>query len=265
MDPQPMAGPEQIAEVASELCHFQSLLVITGAGMSADSGLPTYRGVGGLYNDDSTEDGMPIEQALSGAVFQTRPEITWKYLGQIEESCRGAHFNRGHEVLARMEKRFERFWILTQNIDGLHGAAGCRNVIEIHGNLYRLSCTRCQMRTSVENYAALTLPPACPQCDAMLRPEVVLFDEPLPETALSTLYRELQDPFDAVMTIGTSSHFPYILQPVLMAQQTGRFTVEINPAQTRVSDLVDVKLSAPAATTLDQIWQQLAEAQDDIG
>ena len=111
MDSQPASATEQIAEVVSELRHFKSLLVITGAGMSADSGLPTYRGVGGLYNDDSTEDGMPIEQALSGAVFQTRPEITWKYLGQIEESCRGARFNRGHEVLAQMEEWFERFWI----------------------------------------------------------------------------------------------------------------------------------------------------------
>ena len=258
MDPAAPADPNLIRDVVSELKQLDHLLVITGAGMSADSGLPTYRGVGGLYNDESTEDGMPIEQALSGSVFQTRPEITWKYLGQIEQSCRGARFNRGHEVLALMEQRFERFWILTQNIDGLHGAAGCRNVIEIHGNLYRLSCTRCDMRMSLENYANLALPPSCEPCGSMLRPEVVLFDEPLPEAALSTLYREMQDPFEAVITIGTSSHFPYIVQPVLMAQQTGRFTVEINPVQTRVSDLVDVKLSSPAAATLDELWRQLA-------
>ncbi|MCH2181382.1 MAG: NAD-dependent protein deacylase [Mariniblastus sp.] len=258
MDPRSPTDPDKIREVASELSHLNSLLIITGAGMSADSGLPTYRGVGGLYNDESTEEGMPIEQALSGSVFQTRPEITWKYLGQIEQSCRGAQINRGHEVLALMERHFERFWILTQNIDGLHAAAGCRNVIEIHGNLYRLSCTACEFRVSLDDYANLPLPPSCQQCGAMMRPQVVLFDEALPEKELSTLYREMQNPFEAVITIGTSSHFPYIVQPVLMAQQTGRLTVEINPVKTRVSDIVDVKLSSPAAATLDELWRQLA-------
>jgi NAD-dependent deacetylase len=91
----------------------------------------------------------------------------------------------------------------------------------------------------------------------MLRPQVVLFDEQLPESALNTLYMEMRNSFEAVITIGTSSYFPYIVQPVRMAQQTGRFTVEINPDQTPVSKLVDEKLSAPAAATLDEIWRQL--------
>ena len=92
--------------------------------MSADSGLPTYRGVGGLYENKDTEDGMPIEQALSGSVFRQSPEITWKYLSQIEQGTRGASHNRGHAVLAEMERHFQRFWILTQNIDGFHTTAG---------------------------------------------------------------------------------------------------------------------------------------------
>ena len=257
MKPRPTADPDSIRSVVSELRNVNSVLVITGAGLSADSGLPTYRGIGGLYDDESTEEGMSIEKALSGSTFQTRPEITWKYLGQIEHSCREAQFNRGHQVLALMEQHFERFWILTQNIDGFHTAAGSKNVIEIHGNLYQLACTACDFKTAVDDYANLAIPPLCHACGCMLRPQVVLFDEQLPEPALNTLYMEMRNSFEAVITIGTSSYFPYIVQPVRMAQQTGRFTVEINPDQTPVSKLVDEKLSAPAAATLDEIWRQM--------
>src|SRR5438132_12154589 len=96
------------------------VLAITGAGISADSGLPTYRGIGGLYESDLTEDGFPIEEALSGDMMRSRPDITWKYIYQIESSCRDRKHNAGHEALAQMQSRYERFTVLTQNIDGFH-------------------------------------------------------------------------------------------------------------------------------------------------
>ena len=105
--------------------------------MSADSGLPTYRGVGGLYNRGETEEGFAIEEMLSGPMFRQKPEWTWKYLREVEQACRGATFNRGHAVLAEMERHFERVWTLTQNVDGFHHRAGSRNVIAIHGDLGR--------------------------------------------------------------------------------------------------------------------------------
>jgi NAD-dependent deacetylase len=111
---------EAIVQTAGLLKNCRSILFITGAGISADSGLPTYRGIGGLYNDKVTEDGIPVEMALAGETLEKRPEVTWKYLSQIEKNCRNAKFNRGHEVIAEMEKRFERVWVLTQNIDGFH-------------------------------------------------------------------------------------------------------------------------------------------------
>ena len=252
-----MQDQKEIDRVVCQLKSSTSVLVITGAGMSADSGLPTYRGVGGLYENKDTEDGIPIEQALSGSMFRSDPEITWKYLGQVEESTRGASFNRGHEVLAEMEKHFERFWILTQNIDGFHSAAGSENVIEIHGNMHRLKCLGCEHEIVRENFAGLSIPPKCPQCQAMMRPMVVLFEEALPVDAIETLDREMRVPFDAVITIGTSSYFPYIVQPVVYAKQTGVFTVEINPAETTLSDVVDVKLPVRAADVLDEIWKRL--------
>ena len=247
----------ELNKVAEELKKANEVFVITGAGMSADSGLPTYRGVGGLYEDKDTEDGIPIEQALSGSVFRRSPEITWKYLGQIEKGTRGASHNPGHTILAEMERHFQRFWILTQNIDGFHSTAGSKNVIEIHGNMHSLSCTACPHQVSVSDYSKMNIPPICDRCGAMMRPDVVLFEEQLPVDAIEILDREMRKPFDAVISIGTSSYFPYIVQPVVYARQTGVFTVEINPAETTLSDIVDVKLPLGAAAVLEEIWKRI--------
>ena len=132
---------ETIDRIVDHLGRCRNILFVTGAGMSADSGLPTYRGVGGLYNRGETEEGFAIEEMLSGATFRRKPEWTWKYLREVERACRGATFNRGHAVLAEMERHFERVWTLTQNVDGFHYAAGSRNVIPIHGDLRHVRCT----------------------------------------------------------------------------------------------------------------------------
>jgi NAD-dependent deacetylase len=244
---------EQIARVARLLAESRSVLFVTGAGISADSGLPTYRGIGGLYNVTATEDGVPIERALSGDIIAERPELTWKYLAQVERACRGARHNRAHEVIAEMEERLDRVWTLTQNVDGFHRAAGAKNVIEIHGDLHDLRCMRCAFRRTVPDYSDLSFPPACPQCEGILRPDVVLFDELLPEDRVRDLLRELRRGFDVVFTVGTTSVFPYIAEPVRLAAEMGRPTVEINPDTTRVSHLVDIKLAMRAAPALDAI------------
>ena len=244
-----------IAQIAKLLKNCKSILFITGAGISADSGLPTYRGIGGLYNDKLTEDGISVETALAGETLQKHPEVTWKYLAQIEENCRNAKFNCGHEVIAEMEKRFERVWVLTQNIDGFHHAAGSRNVIDIHGNMHRLACMSCKWQGTVKDYSEIDIPPRCPDCAAIVRPEVVLFGEMLPEDKLAVLDRELRRGFDIYFSIGTSSVFPYIQQPMAAAKHLGRTTVEINPDDTEISDLVDIKLRMCAAEALDAIWK----------
>jgi len=244
-----------IAQIAKLLKNCKSILFITGAGISADSGLPTYRGIGGLYNDKLTEDGISVETALAGETLRKRPEVTWKYLAQIEENFRNAKFNRGHEVIAEMEKYFERVWVLTQNIDGFHHAAGSRNVIDIDGNMHKLSCMNCKWQGMVKDYSEIEIPPRCPDCAAIVRPEVVLFGEMLPEDKLAVLDRELRRGFDIYFSIGTSSVFPYIQQPMAAAKHLGRTTVEINPDDTEISDLVDIKLRMRAAEALDAIWK----------
>ncbi len=250
----PLSNGDDIGRVVDILTRSRSLLFITGAGISADSGLPTYRGIGGLYNAQHPEEGIPIEEILSGEMIHRRPELTWKYLGQIEQATRGARFNGAHQVIAKMEACFERVWTLTQNIDGLHRQAGAKNVLEIHGNLHDLLCTECGWRQTVEDYAALSLPPPCPRCQAVLRPEVVLFGEMLPRQTVESLYDQLDAGFDAVFSIGTTSVFPYIAGPVEAARRRGWASIEINPAATRVSRLVNIKLALRAAEAMDAIW-----------
>jgi len=247
---------DSIDRVVDLLADSRSLLFITGAGISADSGLPTYRGIGGLYDADTTEEGIPIEQILSGPMLQTRPELTWKYLAEIGRAAFGARFNRGHEVIAEMESHFERVWTLTQNVDGFHRQAGSTSVIDIHGDMHDLYCTTCGFRWSVAGFSDLAFPPRCPQCEAIVRPDVVLFGELLPAEKVERLYGELSTGFDMVFSVGTTSVFPYIAEPVVDARRRGVPTVEINPGRSEVSHLVDVKLPLGAAAALDAIWRR---------
>lgn len=245
---------ESVIKISKLLKNCKSILFITGAGLSADSGLPTYRGIGGLYNDKLTEDGIPVEMALAGETLRKHPEVTWKYLLQIEKNCRNAEFNRGHEVIAQMERHFERVWVLTQNIDGFHHASGSRNVIDIHGDMHKLVCSRCKWQTTIKDYSNIDIPPRCPDCLGIVRPDVVFFGEMLPGYKLKILYRELERGFNIYFSIGTSSVFPYIKQPILIAKHLGRPTIEINPEDTEISDLVDIKLRMRAQEALDALW-----------
>jgi NAD-dependent deacetylase len=254
--------PDQqtIDRIVEILRDSRSILFVTGAGMSADSGLPTYRGVGGLYNGGATEEGLAIEEMLSGRMFQKRPEWTWKYLRQVEEACRGAKANRGHTVIAEMEQHFPRVWTLTQNVDGFHRAAGSRNLLEIHGSLHEIRCVKCPHRFTVADYLGFTDLPKCPECASLLRPDVVLFGEMLDAERMRELKYQLREGFDLVFSVGTTSVFAYISFPVELAVQRGKPSVEINPGTTRVSDLVTYRLALGAAVALEAIWKRYREA-----
>lgn len=254
-----MAAAE-IAEIARQLSGSRSVLFVTGAGISADSGLPTYRGIGGLYEQESTDDGVPIEVALSGEMFRRDPALTWKYIHQIESACRDAAPNRAHELIAVLERKMDRVWTLTQNVDGLHRAAGSQRIIDIHGDVHHLVCTRCGHRWRVENYAGLSIPPSCPECASLVRPEVVLFGEMLPLDRVQVLQEQLTRGFDAVFSIGTTSVFPYIAEPVLDARRRGALTVEINPGTSEVSHVVDYRLRLGAAEAMNAVVEAMDRA-----
>ena len=244
---------ERCREVAAVLGAASRVLFITGAGISADSGLPTYRGVGGLYNGEATEDGLEIEEALSADCLAVRPEITWKYLAQIEHNCHSVKPNAAHRAIVSLEKTHQVV-VLTQNIDGLHGKAGSRRLIEIHGTLEERYCPHCGTPATV---ADRQVPPRCRNCGGVVRPAVVLFGEHLPSVALEQLYEELETGFDMVFIIGTTAVFPYIAEPVLRAVRKGVPTVEINPAETRLSSRVSYHLRAGAAEAMTAILQAL--------
>lgn len=239
--------------IASELRNAGSVLFVTGAGISADAGLPTYRGIGGLYEDADTEEGVPIEVALSGAMFARKPHVSWRHIAAIERACRGASPSAGHRAITTVEKRVPRTWVLTQNVDGLHRAAGTKQLIEIHGSVEKLLCPRCGARRAVRDYAGLEIPPRCVKCSAIERPEVVLFGESLPSEALATYEREMTLGFDLVFSVGTTSLFPYIAAPILEARRAGVPTVEINPGDSEVSGFVTHRIRDRAKDVLPRL------------
>lgn len=250
---------QAIIRVAQAIERAERILIITGAGLSADSGLPTYRGLGGLYNG-RTAEGLPIETALSGPMLRRDPALCWKYLAELGKACLGARPNAAHFAIAELQRRKPGCWVLTQNIDGYHRAAGSppQRLIEIHGELAPLYCQSCGAEDpQLAEHLSRPLPPKCRQCGGILRPPVVLFEEMLPEQAIDSLYAELRKGFAVVLSVGTSASFPYIVEPVLRTRQAGGFTAEINPTRTDLSDVVDVHLAGRALDVLPELLRHI--------
>jgi len=245
-------------DLRERLRTVRSVGTITGAGVSAESGIRTYRGTGGLYDDP--EEGERTVEALSGATLVRDPDRTWRALGQLARQALDARPGPAHYALVAIEHRIERFVLLTQNVDGLHQAAGSRNVIDIHGSLDTALCTRCATRSRLarRDLAAFERAPGCPACGAPLRPDAVLFGEMLPSDKLRRIHEEFarQTP-DLVLVAGTSALFPYIRGPVELARRRGRLTVEVNPEPTDVSPVVDHALRGRAGLWLPRISHAL--------
>jgi NAD-dependent deacetylase len=249
--------------LAARLRGVRSVGVITGAGISAESGIPTYRGKGGIYDDP--EEGDRTIEALSAPTLISDPDRTWRALYQIAGAAAGAKPNAGHAAIVEIETRVERFVLLTQNVDGLHRMAGSRNIIDIHGDAFSLICTGCGREN---RFADPRAPLACTdhlciademkrgraprcRCGRVYRPEVVLFGEMLPAEKIARLYDEFYtNPPELVISVGTSNMFPYIVEPIVVAAKAGRLTVEVNPEPTTISDLVDYHLQAAAGEVL---------------
>jgi NAD-dependent deacetylase len=243
--------------VAALLAKARRVLFITGAGLSADSGLPTYRGLGGLYERSATEDGLRIEEVLSQSTFRRDPALTWKYLLEVERVCRGASCNSAHRVMAELERQLDCVMVLTQNVDGFHHRAGSRNVIDIHGDLHVITCTRCRRNRRVTSYAGFPALPRCATCGGVERPDVVLFGESLPQEKLDWLLRELACGFDLVVSVGTSGTFPYIRLPMIRAQALGWPSVDINPESNPMTAFAEHHLPLRAATACEGLWERV--------
>jgi NAD-dependent deacetylase len=236
--------------------------VITGAGVSVESGIPTYRGRGGIYDDP--DEGDRVVEALSGPTLRTDPDRTWRVVAWKARLGKDARPGRAHEAVAEMERRAGPggFVLLTQNVDGLHAAAGSRNVIEIHGNTLRTRCLGCGARGRLdpETLRTLEATPRCAPCGGPLRPDVVLFGEMLPAAEVDRMHRDLVEHSpDLLVVAGTTASFPYIVAPVLRAARRDRLTVEVNPEPTDLSGVVRHSLRGRAGDVLPAIAAALPD------
>jgi NAD-dependent deacetylase len=244
---------DQAAEVGRLLRSARRVLFITGAGVSAESGIPTFRGLAAAFPDGRTPEGERFEEVLSFSTFVLEPALPWKYLFRMEEAMRGSLPNAAHRAIAALETPQRSVCVATQNIDGLHQEAGSTQVLELHGNLRRIVCCSCDFREVRTTFAGLPALPRCGKCGGWLRPNVVLYEEPLPAATLGAFIQEQQRGFDLVFSVGTTSLFSYVTDPILRASADGTPVVEINPEPTLISNLADYRFAAPAGQVLSDM------------
>jgi len=243
---------ELLDAVANLLTQARSALFITGSGLSADSDLPHYRGIPGL-DRRTKDDGKLFEAVLSIDTLTRKPMTTWKLLLDMDKSVRAAQPNAGHAALVQFEQVLERFTIMTVNVDRLHQRAGSKNVIEMHGALHDLLCTRCEISTRHERFDRIDIPPVCAACGDVLRPDMPLFGEQLPPDPFTRLQVELDAGFDLIIAVGVTAMFPYLARPLLVAKSDGVPTIEIGTQTTDVSELVDFRFKGSPMRVLDLI------------
>lgn len=240
-----------IAEAADLLRQAECVAVLTGAGISAESGVATFRGAGGLW------EGHRLEDVATPEAFQRDPALVWRFYNARRANLRSVQPNPGHYALADLENRFgdRHFALITQNVDGLHRAAGSRHVLELHGSLRHLRCSHCTFLEDRGTEPQEDLPP-CPECGHLLRPAVVWFGEVLPQDAWIAAEQAARE-CDCFLVIGTSAIVWPAAGLIVLARDSGASVIEINIQQTDASALVDVHLSGPSGKILPRIVEKL--------
>jgi NAD-dependent deacetylase len=229
---------EQIQILKERLRQAQKVVVLTGAGISAESGVPTFRGADGIWQHYRATDLATPE------AFARDPELVWAFYNWRRELISRVEENRAHRALVALEQTVLDFILITQNVDGLHHRAGSKNVIEVHGNLWRVQCTACDqiyMDMSVD----MGKLPKCKDCGGLLRPDVVWFGESLDGRLLNRA-EEAARTCDVLLVIGTSGIvYPVAFLPAL-AKDGGAFVAEINVEETPVSPGLDLTILGKA-------------------
>jgi len=215
-----------------------AITVLTGAGISADSGVPTFRGTDGLWRNFRAEDLATPE------AFERDPRLVWEWYNWRRELIASKQPNVAHLALAELERRCRDFWLITQNVDGLHRNAGSRKLSEIHGNIWKVRCTGCGV-VEENRDVPISILPSCPHCRSLLRPHIVWFGEPLFADDLDTCSRVLKH-CDVLLIIGTSGVVYPAAGFASIAKEAGAFVAEINLDPTPQSALVDVSLQGRA-------------------
>jgi NAD-dependent deacetylase len=237
------------ADAARALAGSRSLAMLTGAGISAESGVPTFRDAQtGLWARFD-----PLQLATPTA-FAIHPKLVWDWYAWRRKLVARVQPNPAHEALAAIERRIPDCLLITQNVDGLHRRAGSRNVVELHGNIGRVKCSR--EGTVVENWDCVTdAVPRCASCGALLRPDVVWFEEMLPPDALAAAEAMVRR-CDLMLVVGTSAEvYPAAALPSI-AKACGAMVIEINPNVTALSATADYALRGPAGGVLPALVEE---------
>ena len=226
---------EGIQRAAEDLLNAHRAIAFTGAGISVESGIPDFRSATGLWSKYSPEEYATID------AFRADPKKVWKMLTEMMSLVIQAKPNPAHIGLADLEKMGKLEAVITQNVDGLHQAAGSRNVIEFHGSNATLSCLSCGSTVQTEGLSLDDLPPTCPQCRSIMKPDVVFFGEPIPWEAQSKAM-EAARRCDLVLVIGTSAVVYPAVEIPITAKESGAKLIEINveltPLTHQVSDYI---------------------------
>lgn len=231
------------------LKNSTKVAVLTGAGVSAESGVPTFRGAEGLWKKYN-----PMELATFEA-FNANPQLVWEWYSYRRDIIRKIKPNPGHYALAEMAKLYDDFTLITQNVDRLHRAAGSEDVLELHGNIHRNRCLDCGNIDYTEEFEEI--PPRC-SCGGRLRPDVVWFGEMLPagviEDSMAAAHRA-----ELFFTIGTSGAVQPAASLPMVARKNGALVVEVNLEPSEVSFICDIKYHGKSGEILPQIVAKIME------
>ncbi len=219
--------------------------VLTGAGISAESGIPTFRGAGGLWRQ------FRPEQLATPEAFARDPVLVWQWYDWRRALVARAEPNPGHLALVELERCKDAFTLVTQNVDGLHDRAGSRAVVKIHGDIWRMRCTACSGETRDERVPLPEIPPRCP-CGGLLRPAVVWFGEPLPPEAWR-LAEAAARTADVFLVVGTSAAVYPAAGLAWLAKSAGARVIEVNLDETDLSGAADCSLRGQAGELLPQL------------
>jgi len=240
--------PSNLARLAERLRTARRISVLTGAGISAASGVPTFRGEGGLWRNHRPEE------LATPAAFARNPELLWEWYDWRRQTIARCAPNAAHDVLARWSQGGERTTVVTQNVDDLHLKAGTDRLVRLHGSIWELSCSRgCPAGRTAWRDERVPMPglPRCTHCQALARPAVVWFGEMLAEADLRAAVQATL--CDVFVTIGTSSVVYPAAGLVEQARHHGAFTAEINAESTPATTVVDLAIHAPAEVVLPTI------------
>jgi len=239
---------EAIAQARSWINNATATTALTGAGISAESGVPTFRGFAGLWKQFRPEDLATPE------AFARHPELVWEWYDWRRSLIAKAQPNPGHRALADLERRAQSFTLITQNVDRLHQRAGSQSVLELHGSIWQLRCTACHREWSDETVPLPHLPPTC-RCGGLARPAVVWFGESLPREAWSRAERAAST-CDVFLVIGTSALVYPAAGLASLAHRCGAKLIEINAEKTALSNAADLALTGPAGEILPALLRE---------